>query len=171
MREISHSEAPVFVLTIFLIAFLLIVLFIVISRFFEKKSFPVNVDMLTATHDKLSNKGKYKKAIYLCYSYLKTIEDDQFGEYCFVYNLISNDLYNIGYVLDAAYFTNVAISYTLKMGSKKNCLPQEDLKRELQVRLEKIEGKLSSEDRLELSTKLKLFDQQGVISYPNLSSL
>jgi len=170
MPDISHSEAPLFVLSIFLIALLLVGLFAVINIVLEKKNFPQNKFILKNKHDKLIKKGKFKKAIYLCYSYLKTVEDDKLDEYFFVYDLISRDFFHSGSILDSFYFAEIANKYLQRIDVTKDSL-SENIKtpgQEIQSRLAEMETRLSTEEKHELSIKIKLFDEQKLISYPNL---
>lgn len=169
MREISHSEAPLFVGMIFLIVLMLAGLFIVIHHFFQKKNFPDNVGELKDKHEKLINKNQLKAAVHLCYSYLKTIDKDS-EESGLVYYLLSQNFDRLGSVSDSVYFAHIAAIFFQKSNTPDESFSgdSEGLKKEIKHRVTEMEANLSVKERFEVLKKIELFDTQGIISFPYL---
>ena len=110
MLDISHSEAPIFLLVVFLITAVSTGLLIYVIHMVQKRNFPSNKNALINKHNKLVSKGDLKAALHLCYSYVRTIKENNNNEFVHTYFLISQDLYRLGSVLDAVYFSYIASS-------------------------------------------------------------
>jgi len=169
MFDIAHSEAPLFLLIVFLITILFTGLVIYVAHIVEKRNFPSNKNELINKHNKLLTKGDLKAALYLCYSYLKTIEDNKADEFMQTYFLISQDLYRLNYIPDATYFSYIASSFTLDSNISHNSSEGfETLESEIKSTLTEMKAHLSEAEHLNVLTKIKTFEEKKKITFPSI---
>ena len=169
MFDISHSEAPLFLLMVFFITVLSTLLAIYVVHIVQKRNFPSDKNELINKHNKLVSKGDLKAALYLCYSYLKIIEDNKADEFMHTYFLISQDLYRLNLISDATYFSYIASSFTRNHNFSHNLSDDfETLGSEIKSTLTKMKAHLSEAEHLDVLKKIKIFEEQKKVIFPSI---
>lgn len=169
MFDISHSEAPLFLLVVFLITIVSTVLLIYVIHIVQKRNFPSDKNELIHKHNKLVSKGEFQAALHLCYSYVKTIEDNKADEFMHTYFLISQDCYRLNSISNAIYFSYIASSFSPPGLNSSNLSEDfETLDSKIKSTLTEMKAHLSEAEHLEVLKKIKTFEEKKEIIYPSI---
>jgi uncharacterized protein with PhoU and TrkA domain len=153
---------------VFLITIVSAGLLIYVIHIVQKRNFPSDKNELIHKHNILVSKGDLKAALHLCYSYIRTIEDNKTDEFMHAYFLISQDLYRLGSVSDAIYFSYIASCFSLNHNSNRLSDEPDTLENEIKNTLTEMKTHLSEAEHLNVLKKVKTFEEKREIIYPSV---